>query len=346
MASFFDSLGNAAAGALVGIGNSLTGGAFNSYFQQKSDKRAHDYAMEEMKYSSKLAARQQAWLAQRQYGDMVSSMLSAGINPAAITGTMSSPSASTPSSGRNGSAVSAPSPIEGAMFASQLDLQSAQAENLRADAKLKNTQARGQENENLTFRERFDTMMEEIRSNIRFNDSNTSLNNYKEREIESNIEKQSAMIQEIQQHVENMKTENQLTQVEFDNYQKRIDAEIDNLVADTAYKIGINYREQRKLSEELRLLSAQIGLANSQRGVNSRLAQNLSAETSFKDVETEVLKIQKRLISRYGDAQAITGMFSGLLGSIGSVMIGGSAVGQTLKAVPKANDHRFWMRNE
>lgn len=332
MASFFDSLGNAAAGALAGIGNSLTGGAFNSYFQQKSDKRAHDYAMEEMKYSSKLAARQQAWLAQRQYGDMVSSMLSAGINPAAITGTMSSPSASTPSSGRNGSSVSAPSPIEGAMFASQLDLQSAQAENLRADAKLKNTQARGQENENLTFRERFDTMMEEIRSNIRFNDSNSFLNSYKQREIESNIEKQSAMVQEIYQHIENMKTENQLTQVEFDNYQKRIDAEIDNLVGDTAYKIGINYRDQRKLSEELRLLAAQVGLANSQKGVNSRLAQNLSAETSFKDVETEILKIQRRLISRYGDAQAITGMFSGLLGSIGSVMIGGSAVGKVMKA--------------
>lgn len=332
MASFFDSLGNAAAGAIVGLGNSLTGGAFNSYFQQKSDKRAHDYAMEEMKYSSKLAARQQAWLAQRQYGDMVSSMLGAGINPAAITGTMSSPSASTPSSGRNGSAVSAPSPIEGAMFASQLDLQSAQAENLRADANLKESQTAGQENENLSFRERFDTMMEEIRSNIRFNDSNTFLNSYKQREIESNIDKQSAMIQEIHQHIENMKTENKLAQVEYDNYQRRIDAEINNLVADTAYKIGLNNREASKLSNELRLLAAQIGLANSQKGVNSRLAQNLSAETSFKDVETEVLKIQKRLISRYGDAQAITGMFSGLLGSIGSVMIGGSTVTRAMKA--------------
>lgn len=131
-------------GALVGALGGIAGSYFSSQMQKNNtmaqQRLQSKLNREEMSYSNDLQRNQQEWLMNAQYGKTVQGMKNAGLNPATANGTTPSvPSASTPHSGSSGPSASMPNIVGSA---SEAALLGSQIENIQADTKKKEQEAK------------------------------------------------------------------------------------------------------------------------------------------------------------------------------------------------------------
>lgn len=263
---------SAGVSALGSIGNTLFGNLLGRSNMQSQIDASKDL----MKYE---------WDNFKSPKAQVSALTAAGINPAVALGQGGSGFSATPSP----SMPTSPTPQTNMIGDISSFVQA------MANAKKAGLESVGQELENQYNKSVLDERIKAIGLQNKWTSEQTA-------KITQEIGLMSGQFNEIQQRIENMRSEKKLTDKEVAWYDRHMTAELNHLRASADYQDALK------------------GLTDSQKELLDRTMDDLCDITMFQADQMEKIV---SLLDKYGDAQAIVGMLSQVVGSasdlIGSI---------------------------
>lgn len=295
--------------SLIGAGINLIGGfaqgAQQHTFTQEQQKLQSRLNKDEMAYSNGLQRAQQEWLMNSQYGAAVSGMKGAGLNPATANGTsLSTPSASSPTTGPSGPSAGMPNidlvaSMKGIqdiknsvkLTDAQTDALDAQADKDRADANLK--------------RKDINSYGDRLAADLANKDAQTKLYGEQSNEAKENanyLRQKGGEIQEniklIQQHVRESKANESFTRAQEREYKRVVDAQVKQAFAAKHW-----YDTQSSLMVQEALFKW----------------TTMTSEADAQDAQRLLNDAMRRLTEKYGDAKEVAQIISDVTRSFGDV---------------------------
>lgn len=260
-------------GAIIGGGLNLIGGAINNQvnrsnmnYQAKISKQLMDYQ----------------WDRFQSYPAQVSSMASAGLNPATMFNNggsrSASPSVAMPSSNPIDMGFSGNNLAEIALAASQ--------------AKKSGAEASGQLLNNKLLSETLEERIKQVALENNWTAENTA-------KLTTEIGLMSGQFNMLQQKIDNLRSEKKLTDKHVDWFERQMTAEINELQSSAKYK------------------NAVADLTDQQKELLTRSMEDL---VNINNLNAENLNQVVGLLKKYGDAQAVVGMLTQLIGSASDLM--------------------------
>lgn len=275
-------LGGAATGAAVGsvvpgIGTAvgagvgaLTGLAGSLFSNKKEQQNTRDNLLlqsklnkEEMAYSQSLNRQYQDYLNQTQYGAQVAGMRNAGLNPAgastSIAGMQGSNGLATGPSGPAGAKMDLSGALSsgasaGADIGRNIEMQDAQLELIRSEAKKNNSEAAGQDITNSQLADTILGTLDKMKSEAEKNRASAGLDNKRVDEIDQNIEVMKTSIDHMKQDIEFLKSSGREREAQANlhgkvakNYDRFVGSQIELNIANAGLARGRNAREGQML---------------------------------------------------------------------------------------------------
>lgn len=273
------------------LGLQAAGGVLNSFLGKLSADQAFDRQKELMDYQFKNYTSPKA---------QVSNLAAAGINPAVAMG--------------NQSPVFSSAPSPGSVHPAQFGIGTTSLTDLanymlaKANAQKAGVETEGTELDNEVKRRTLDDRVKQIGLQNHWTEEQTA-------KVSQEIGLLSGQFNEIQQRIENMRSEKQLTDKQVSWYDRNISAEIVDLQASAEYKKAVS------------------GLTDSQKQLLDDTMEDLKTITNLNAQQMDKIVT---LLDKYGDAQAIVGMLSQIVGSA-SDLIGSIAsfknIGKTVETI-------------
>lgn len=290
MSGFLTSLGLAAGSGLI----NAIGSIFSSNRQQQQSKELMDY-------QAGLQRKQQAFFNQQQYPQMLNSMRMAGLNPNFGNGVQQGTNAGMPSA--SAGKVDSPT-IDMASAAnaySQLKLNDAQADLLRTEADRNRALTEGQDIENQTAYDRIYTQLEELKSRSWNNRASASLTESTIDKVKQEVSNLKSQQKKMLAEIGNITAMTQLSYKEIAIFDRKMNAEISNILANANYMSNQDKREARMLFPKIF-------------NINSITRMNNS--TAYKQqVEKEFTDFLLKQAQKYDDAERVINMGTQLMNS-------------------------------
>lgn len=316
---------------VTGLGQSLFGSILGGASQAVNDKRSHEYRLDEMQKSMEMQKSYQDWLNKNAFKDQMQSVRAAGMNPMFMQGSVpGTPGLGSPSSGSGSGASASYAPMD--------LLTMSQIENIKADTKVKQEEAKnkeadtiGKQKANDVFDQRFLAEMSKLGAET------------------TELQSRSA---ELLQNVRNLALEGELTQKNIDwfddqalssikqalsqseyydsmsEYNKRtLVSVIANYAASTAElysRIGVNKADELLKAAQSSTEANRSKLVHAQFKSEQLNSEQIRAATSFLDAQEEMERIQIKLADRYGDANAVVNMVTQGIGTVAGAFVSGA----------------------
>ena len=283
------------------LGLQFAGGLINSVSSLFSSENAFQHQKDLMDYQAQIQDKQFNKYSSPQA--QVRNLAAAGINPAVAMGNQSPVFSSIPN-GPSPSSVQAPQ--FGIGTTSLTDLANYML--AKANAQKAGVETEGTQLDNEVKRRTMDDRVKQIGLQNHWTEEQTA-------KVTQEIGLMCGQFQEIQQRIENMRSEKNLTDKKVDWYERTISAEIADLQASAEYKKAV------------------ADLTDSQKQLLDDTMEDLKKITNLNAQQMEKVV---SLLDKYGDAQAIVGMLSQLVGSA-SDLIGSIAsfknIGKTVETI-------------
>lgn len=279
----------------------LGGGVLNSLLGGLSAKQAFERQKELMDYQASIQDTQFKKYASPQA--QVSNLAAAGINPAVAMGNHSPVFSSIPNGPSPASVASAQFGIGTTSLSDLANYMLA-----KANAKKAGVETEGTVLDNEVKRRTLEDRVKQIALQNHWTEEQTA-------KVTQEIGLLTGQFNEIQQRIDNMRSEKKLTDKQVSWYDRNISAEISDLQASAKYKNSV------------------AGLTDSQKQLLDATMEDLKTITNLNTQQMEKIV---SLLDKYGDAQAIVGMLSQIVGSA-SDLIGSIAsfknIGKTVETI-------------
>lgn len=283
------------------LGLQVAGGLVNSFLGKSSADQAFERQKELMDYQMKLQESQFEKYTSPQA--QVRNLAAAGINPAVAMGNQSPVFSSVPNAPTPGSVQPAQFGIGTTSLTDLANYMLA-----KANAQKAGVETEGTVLDNEVKRRTLEDRVKQIGLDNHWTAEQTA-------KVTQEIGLLSGQFNEIQQRIENMRSEKQLTDKQVSWYDRNISAEIADLQASAEYKKAV------------------AGLTDSQKQLLDDTMEDLKTITNLNAQQMEKIV---SLLDKYGDAQAIVGMLSQVVGSA-SDLIGSIAsfknIGKTVETI-------------
>lgn len=286
--------------ALIAGGTALANWLFNKEQQSSNvgrSKELMDYQMSKQK-------NYQQWLSAMQFPNMIASLRSAGLNPnLALGGTPSQPIASSPNASSSQNSVNVDI-MNALALASQI-------ENTKADTRVKENEADKvvAETENIQEQTKYQKFINEnaytkFEAEIDQIRSVTELNKEQKDLVHQNIQNQQQELKNLIEVNENLKKQGKLTDEQIKQVEPMAKAQMAEIWANARYMTNEDKRAMQENVWRCELLAAEA----SQTGMSMQLQME----------QKKLVSEQTRIIEKYGDAQAITGMVAQSINAVTS----------------------------